>query len=66
MKISKVLKQLEKLQKKHGDVEVMFSDPNSDSVYSVESVGFRVAEEDEFDEDWNMPEGYKFVDLSNF
>ena len=66
MKISEMINQLEQIQKNQGDVEVMFSSPNHDqSLYSVGAIEFRVAEEDEFDEEWDMPEGFKFVSLYN-
>ena len=66
MKIGELIKQLEQIQAKQGDVEVMFSGPNHDqSLYSVGIVEFRVAEENEFDEEWDMPEGTKFVSLYN-
>lgn len=48
------------------DVEVMFQDPNSkDGPYSVGKILARVAEKDEFSEDFYMPEGFKFIELTN-
>ena len=65
MKINALIKKLEKLLDKHGNVDVMFQDGDGDSVWCLESVQFRVAEEDEFPKEWNMKPGYKFVLLDN-
>lgn len=65
MKISALIKKLEKLQEKHGNVDVMAQDLNSDSVWSIGSAKFNVAEEDDYPEDWDMPAGYKFIMIGN-
>lgn len=66
MKINTLIKRLEKIATKNGNIDVLFSGPNMDTdLYLVDSVEFRVAKEDEFDPDWNMPAGKKFVALRN-
>ena len=66
MKIAKLIQDLEKIQKKYGNVDVMSSiDNNDDGIYPVNSASFRVAKKNEFPEDWNMPKGFKFVEIRN-
>lgn len=66
MTILELANALKAIYDQHGDVTVMFSGPNDDlSPYSVGRVNFQIAEEDEFDPDWNMPAGFKFVQLEN-
>ena len=65
MKISALIKKLEKIMDKNGNVDVMFQDGDGDSIWCLESVKFHVAEEDEYPEDWGMEAGYKFVLLNN-
>ena len=64
MKISEMVDRLLKVQAERGDIDVMMSDPNGDGIYSVEGMGWRVAKKDEFPTNWQMPEGYEFVELS--
>ena len=67
MKISSVIRELEKIQKKEGDIEVMFDDPQGNyGPWAVGSVNFRVAEEEEYPEEFDMPEGFKFVEIKNW
>ena len=48
------------------EVDVMFTDPNSDGgPFSVGQVSLRIAEEDEFPEEFNMKKVYKFIELTN-
>lgn len=66
MKILELANQLKAIYDEHGDIDVLFTDPNSNQgPFDVGSTEFRVAEEDEYPEDFNMPEGYKFVVLTN-
>jgi len=66
MTILELANQLKAIYDLHGDIEVFFTDPNSDQgPFAVGSTDFRVAEEDEYPEDFNMPAGYKFVELTN-
>ena len=61
MKISQMIQRLEELKSEHGDVEVMF---RSDAGPFLSSrVEHCVADKDEYPEDWNMPEGYEFVQI---
>lgn len=67
MKISEVIDRLEKIKAENGDIEVMFTDPNSSGgPFGVTSVSFEVAEEDQYPEEFDMPEGFKFVDLGSW
>jgi len=48
------------------DVEVMFQDPNSsDGPFSVSGLAIRVAKKGEYPKDFNMPKGFKFIELFN-
>ena len=64
MTILELATRLKAIYDEHGDVPVMFTDPNRGSTFEVFTVKHRVAKEDEFPEDWNMPEGFEFVDIS--
>lgn len=65
MIISELIEKLKKISDKHGDVEVLFCDlEGSGSPYSVSRVSFEVAEADAYPEDWDMPEGFEFVELT--
>ena len=67
MKASQMIKQLNSIQAKHGDIEVMFTDPNSSGgPFAVTSVSVEVAEEDQYPEEFDMPEGFTFVDLCSW
>ena len=66
MRILELANQLKAIYDEHGDIEVFFAGPNMDTEpYCVERAKVIVAEEDEFPEDFNMPAGYKFVELLN-
>ena len=65
MKISALIKKLEKLQDKYGNIDVMYQDGDGDSIWPVEHLQFHEAEEDEYPEDWNMKAGYKFIMVGN-
>lgn len=66
MKILELAKKLKKVYDQHGDIEVMFTGPNLDTdPYSIGDIALMEASEGEFPEDWNMPEGFKFVRLAN-
>lgn len=64
MLISQLIYQLEKLQEKHGDLDVMFQNDEGD-VWNVTLALHHKVEEDEFPTNWNMPEGYEFIKLTN-
>jgi len=67
MKIFELAEKLKAIYDEHGDVEVLFSGPNRDlDPYEVGRVGIVVVEdEDEYPEDYNMPVGFKFVNLQH-
>ena len=66
MKILELANQLKAIYDEHGDIDVFFTDPNSNQgPFAVGNTDLRVAEEDEYPENFNMPEGYKFVELTN-
>mgnify|MGYP000163973499 CR=1 FL=1 len=67
MKIFELAEKLKAIYDEHGDVEVLFSGPNRDQdPYEVGRVGIVVVEdEDEYPEDYNMPVGFKFVNLQH-
>lgn len=64
MKLSSVIKKLEAMQNKHGNLEVFFAGPNSDgSEYSVEKVKAHKIDPNWEDRDYDMPA--KFIILTN-
>ena len=66
MKILELANRLKAIYDEHGDIDVHFSGPNMDQEpYSVERTEVRVAEEDDYPEDYDMPAGYKFIELLN-
>ncbi len=66
MKIFELAEQLKAIYDLHGDIEVFFSDPNSNQgPFAVGQVDQCEAEEDEFPKSFNMPKGFKFVQLTN-
>lgn len=67
MTIIELANKLKAIYDQHGDIEVMFTDPNSgQGPFAVGEVAQQTVE-DEFDypEDFNMPVGFKFVELAN-
>ena len=67
MKINQMIKKLEALKNKHGNVEVLFAGPNCDQEpYGVNNIEFnQVTEDDGYPEDYNLPVGLKFVMIKN-
>ena len=63
MKISDLIKQLKKIQKAEGDIEVLMQGQRFKTQHAITDVRFRVAEAEEYPKSWNMPEGFKFVSL---
>lgn len=63
--IDNMIKKLEEIKAEHGGHKIiMFREPNGDNeVFAVTRVDYHVAEENEFPEDWDMPEGFGFVFL---
>ena len=65
MKISEAIAKLQTIQDKHGDVEVMFNDPeSSQGPYGATGLSYEVAEFDQYPEEYDMPEGFKFVEFT--
>lgn len=66
MTILELAQKLKAIYYKHGDIDVHFCGPNMDTdPYSVERVEVIVVEDGDYPEDYNMPEGYKFVSLEH-
>jgi hypothetical protein len=66
MKIFELATKLKAIYDEHGDIEVFFTDPNSDQgPFQVSQVTQCKAEKNEYPKDYNMPAGYKFVELTN-
>ncbi len=66
MKISEMIERLEKAKEKHGDVEVMFDDSESGYGPWAAQTGYvEVAEEDQYPEEFDMPEGFTFFLIGN-
>jgi hypothetical protein len=66
MKVQSLIQKLEKLQIEHGNVDVMFEERDS-CLTLVDWVEYRLVESDnEYPKDWNMPAGFKFIQLSEF
>jgi hypothetical protein len=64
MNISALVKKLEAIRARHGDIDVMFCGDGR-STYSAECADFRVAEEGEYPDSWNMPAGTEFVEITD-
>jgi hypothetical protein len=68
MVLSELIAKLTALQATHGpDVSVMLTDTEgSGSQYSVNCVDIEVVtDEDSYPEEWNMPTGFTFVNITN-
>ena len=66
MKIFELAQKLKAIYDEHGDINVHFAGPNMDQEpYDVGRVGVEVVEDGDYPEDYNMPEGYKFVSLQH-
>ena len=64
MKISEMITQLQTIQETVGDITVVFTDPDTSSVWEAHVVEHRIAEADEFPKEWDMPEGLEFVNIT--
>ena len=62
MTINELIAQLETLREEHGDIEVL-QYANLDQIVAIGYANVRVVEDGEFPDDWNMPEGFTFVEL---
>ena len=66
MIISELIEKLETAKTEKGDIEVMFNDPEGHGPYSATSADVDVAEKDAYPADWDMPEGFTFVNIGNW
>ena len=66
MKISEMIDRLEKIKAESGDIDVMFDDPDGHGPYSATSANVDIAEKDDYPADWDMPEGFTFVNIGNW
>lgn len=67
MKASYLIQKLSKLIEENGDHDIMFTDPNGNGgPFLAISVKPEVAGENEYPEEYNMPEGFKFFLIDNF
>lgn len=64
MQVSQLIQQLQAFQEQHGDIPVMVGNDDGD-VWDCVIATHHVTEEDEFPADWNMPEGFEFIKLTN-
>lgn len=63
MKISDMINKLEALKEQHGDVDVLINAP--DGMFEANKPTFcEVEEDDEYPKSWNMPKGFRFVQIS--
>lgn len=65
MVISELIDKLEKIKGERGDISVMLEDGDGTDVWELTTVSWKVTDEDEYPEEWNMPVGFEFVKLSN-
>ena len=62
-----MIERLEKIKAKRGDIEVMFTDPESSGgPFAVTGINVKVAEKYDYPEEFGMPEGFTFVDISGW
>jgi hypothetical protein len=62
MTINELIAQLETIRAEYGDIEVLHY-ADMDQIVGIGYANVRIAEDDEFPDDWNMPEGFTFVEL---
>ena len=66
MKIFELAQKLKAMYDLHGDIDVHFAGPNHDQEpYAVNEVELVVVEDGDYPEDYNMPEGYTFIELGH-
>lgn len=63
MTISELIAELTKVQASHGDLKILNVDPNEGYVSDVDEVIVAVAEDEQYPVLWNMPAGFKFVEI---
>ena len=62
MTINELIANLEAIRNEHGDIEVLHY-ADMDQIVGIDYANVRIAEDGEFPDDWNMPEGFTFVEL---
>jgi len=66
MNITAAIAQLEKIRDEHGDLDILITQ-SDDNVYSLDGINHEVVDSDDlYPEDYNMPKGFKFVNLAVF
>jgi hypothetical protein len=66
MKITQLIEQLGAVRDAAGDVDVLYKNGEGPELWEVFNVALKtVAESDNYPEDWNMPPGLQFVQISN-
>jgi hypothetical protein len=61
MQLSQLIQELQAIQAEHGDLPVLKEDGRYGDIFELEDVQRRVATEDEYPADWDMPAGFEFV-----
>jgi hypothetical protein len=64
MKVLELATELKKIYDLHGDIDVMLTADGD--TFAISSVRFKQAEDGEFPKDWNMPEGFKFINTRSW
>jgi hypothetical protein len=64
MTITELVKKLQEFHAEHGDLEVLMFDPSEGTIRDCDEPVVRVAQEDQYPSDWNMPPGFTFVRFS--
>ena len=62
MTINEMIAKLEAIRAQHGDIEVMINESDS-AIRSINYTNLRIAEDGEFPDKWDMPEGFTFVEI---
>ena len=65
MNITAAIAQLEKIRDEHGDLDILITQ-SDDNVYSMDYINYEKVDDDVYPEDFNMPKGFKFVNLKVF
>ena len=66
MNITEAIAQLEDLREKHGDLDLMITQ-SDDNVYGLDRISHEEVESDDmYPADYNMPKGFKFINLDVF
>lgn len=63
MRIKKLIKKLKKLEKEHGNLEVLTMGANCDIPSGILSAKSKTCDDDSLEE-YRMPEGFKYIEIS--